>query len=140
MTNHAMFQCAVKVLLYKNTDVLVLFTPDGYIDFPGGRISEGEESIPFKEVVSRELAEELGPDIKYSVGRLAFVSKRRYTYTGKVNHIVALYYNATLIKGDIQLSEEHAHYEWMSVEQLKIQPKHKFQSVDEYSQIQGLTN
>lgn len=135
-----MFQCAVKVLLYRGPDVLVLYTPDGFIDFPGGRISVGEESQPFHEVVKRELTEELGHDIRCAVGKLTFVSKRQYTYTGKVNHIVALYYNATLIKGDIQLSEEHAHYEWMSVEQLKIQPKHKFQSVDEYSQIQGLTN
>lgn len=136
MTEHATFQCAVKVLLKNNNALLVLYTPNGYIDFPGGRISEGEETIPFTEVVKRELAEELGNMLQYSVGNLAFVTKRFYTFNNQDHHIVALYYEATLESGTIQLSEEHSEFKWHSLTEIKQLPKQKFVTEDEYNQLQ----
>ena len=78
--NHALYQIATKSLLYKDKCILVLFTPDNYLDFPGGRVDETERNLPWTEALKREVAEELGESIYIDVGRTLFVSKCQATF------------------------------------------------------------
>ena len=52
---HAMYQLSIKCLAIKDGKVLVLKTPDNYIDFPGGRVDMGEEDLSHHKILEREL-------------------------------------------------------------------------------------
>lgn len=131
---HALFQVAIKTILKKDDKILVLLTNDNYIDFPGGRLNEDERDQPPKEVVLREIKEELGEKVKIQVGKLAFVSRRTYTHEGAKNYILAIYYEADYLEGEIVLSDEHAHLQWLAPKDI-FQLSGQFQSDDEKQQL-----
>lgn len=133
--NHALYQVATKALLFDGDKLLVLTQPKGKYDFVGGRIDETEFEIPFSEALRREVQEELGNAVSYTLGKLAFVAKRFYTdNAGLPHHIIALYYTATYIGGKISLSDEHTHFEWVNPNDILSTPE-KFVSNDEYDQF-----
>ena len=74
------YQVSIKVVLQKDNSLLLLWDKEtGYIDLPGGRIDEDEKDAPMDEIIDREMKEELGEDVKYEIGDLAFVY--RYSLT-----------------------------------------------------------
>jgi 8-oxo-dGTP pyrophosphatase MutT (NUDIX family) len=83
LTNHALYQVATKALLFDDDKLLVLYTPEGYLDFPGGRVDESERDLPWTEALQREIAEEVGPEVRVDIGQTLFVSKRSYNNEGK---------------------------------------------------------
>lgn len=131
---HALFQVALKVLLRKDDKILVLTTPDNYVDFPGGRIDSTEMDAPFDDALRRELEEEIGGEAAYEVGNVAFVCKRYYTANGQDHRIVAVYYEVAFTGGVIELSDEHTQYEWRTPESV-LPLKDRFVSADEYEQF-----
>jgi len=126
------FQVSVKAIIKEGQKILLLETPDGYYDFPGGRIDETEKDLELHEVLKRELQEEIGNNIKFTVGDIAFVSKRRYTKNSKENRLIAIFYEADYISGKIELSDEHTKYTWVEPQSILNKPK-KFMSEDEYT-------
>ena len=122
---HEYYQLSLKVIMKNNKgEVLGLGgLPDGifagFYDFPGGRVSKGEFSLDFSEVIKREIIEELG-DIKYeissqpvAVGK-TFVPASR-TRSGKDINVLYLFFEAAYLGGDIVISEEHIDYRWIDV-------------------------
>lgn len=134
--NHAYFQVATKALLFSGGKLLVLVTPDGYVDFPGGRVDEGEVELAWSEVLKREMAEELGPDVHFAIGSTLFVAKRSYHYEGKTYHIAAIYFASEYWGGTLQLSDEHTGYQWMTPQEL-LATKLKFVSSDEKTRLEA---
>jgi 8-oxo-dGTP pyrophosphatase MutT (NUDIX family) len=130
---HANFQVATKALVIKDNTVLTLTTPKGYVDFPGGRLDDTEYTIPLKEGLQRELKEELGNSIKYTINDLAFASKRDYFYH-RQHHVVALFYEVIYESGKFILSDEHVKLEWLSPKEL-ISRKDNFQGGNEYDEL-----
>lgn len=137
MNNHALYQVATKALLYKDDKILVLHTPDGYLDFPGGRVDESERNVPWAEALKREIAEEIGESVQISIGHSLFVSKRQYHWGGDTHYIAAIFFECKYITGEIKLSSEHGKSEWLTHEQLLNSPL-KFVSTDEKEQLQVL--
>lgn len=137
LQNHALYQIATKALLFKEGKILVLYTPDGYLDFPGGRVDESERVLSWEEALRREVAEELGELVTINVGKTLFVSKRQYHIGGATHHIAAIYFECQYIGGEIKLSDEHGNHEWLTVEELLSSNK-KFVSEDEKAQLQIL--
>lgn len=137
LQNHALYQVATKSLLYKDGRILVLFTPDNYLDFPGGRVDETERNLPWTEALKRELAEELGDSISIGVGRTLFVSKRQYHKAEQTYYIAAIFFECQYVAGDIKLSDEHGNYEWLTPEEI-INHRLKFMSEDERDQLLAL--
>lgn len=131
---HALYQVAVKLQLMQHNKLLVLTTPDNYIDFPGGRIDAEEQGLPMRQALAREINEELGPELTYRVIDTAFVAYRRYTFRGKTHHIAAIHYRAELTGGQITLSDEHSAYAWLDPRELLDQAD-RFVSRDEYEQF-----
>lgn len=132
--NHALYQVAVKTLLFHGRKVLVLRTHDGFIDFPGGRVDESERSLTWQAALQREIQEELGDRIQIHIGKTLFVSKRQYTKNSSLHHVAAIYFYATYESGEIVLSDEHATNEWLLPSQL-LAPENKFISKDEEWQL-----
>jgi len=127
------FQVSVKAIVKDGSKILLLETPDGYYDFPGGRIDETEKDLNLHEVLKREIQEELGKSIKFKIKDVAFASKRRFTKINKDNRLIAIFYEVEYLSGPIKLSEEHNKYTWIKPDSILNEPD-KFMSEDEYNQ------
>ncbi|CAN5360124.1 NUDIX domain-containing protein [soil metagenome] len=136
LMNHALFQVATKALLFDGEKLLVLITPSGYIDFPGGRVDASEVELTWPEALRREVSEEIGPEVKADIGRTLFVSKRQYTKDGQTNRIAAIFFECKYLGGDITTSEEHDHHIWMTPSEL-LATDRQFVSADEKTQLQA---
>ena len=134
LNNHALFQVTLKAVVKKQEEILLLITQDGYFDFPGGRIDESEVDIPFTSNLEREIAEECGNNFTLKILGPAFIAKRQYTKNGQTHKIIAIYYEALYVGGDITLSDEHSNYEWVKPAELIKYPD-KFVSKDEFEQF-----
>jgi 8-oxo-dGTP pyrophosphatase MutT (NUDIX family) len=133
LNNYAYFQVTTKAIVKRDTDILLLTTPDGYYDFPGGRIDESEVDLSLHEVLTRELREELGNSFKFNIKDVAFIAKRRYNSNNKDHRIVAIFFEVLYKDGDIKLSNEHVKSEWVKQKSILNNPE-KFISKDEYNQ------
>lgn len=135
LSDHALYQVATKALLVDGNKLLTLTTPDGYTDFPGGRVDETERKLPWDKALRRKIAEEIGPDIQVEVGQTVFVSKRQYTHNGRTHHIAAIFFVCRYLGGDIVLSDEHRGYQWLCPDELFTAGR-KFVSDDEKVQLE----
>lgn len=134
--NHALYQVATKALIFDGDRVLVLETPDGFIDFPGGRVDESERDVPWTNALRREIAEEIGRSVQVDVGQTLFVSKRQYHKDGQTYHIAAIFFDCQYQSGDITLSDEHGSYGWLTLQQL-LADHRQFVSEDERTQLRA---
>ncbi len=132
--DHAIFQVTIKTLLHRDGEILALTTQDGYVDFPGGRIDKSEVGLATTEVLHRELSEELGKTLEFSIQDIAFISKRQYNRGDVAINVLAIYYNTEYIRGDVVLSDEHAKYRWIKPTEL-LRESEKFMSQDEFVQF-----
>ena len=128
---HAIFLIAFKLLLRKDNKVLFLRLAEekflNVLDLPGGRADEGEEEIPFLEILEREVKEEIGEDVKYNLGKLAFQNYRRVQKPYALINV----YEGEYLSGDIKLSPEHISYEWIDPQTYKFR-KEEFFNEEEY--------
>lgn len=137
LNNHALYQVATKALIFNGDKVLVLHTPDNYIDFPGGRVDESERDIPWSEALKREISEEVGDNFQVDIGQTLFVSKRYFQKAGKDTHIAAIFFECKFVGGDVTLSDEHGNHSWMTMEEL-LGTDQPFLSEDEKRHLQAL--
>lgn len=134
--NHALYQVATKALIRDGDKVLVLVTPDGYLDFPGGRVDESERDLPWIDALRREVTEEIGEAMQIDIGQTLFVSKRQYHKDGQTHHIAAIFFECQYRAGDITLSDEHGSYGWLTLQQL-LADHRQFVSEDERTQLRA---
>lgn len=113
------YHVAVKAFIMNGDKILVCYDPLSQAwDLPGGRINVDEYDVPLETVLLREIAEELGNDVRCSVVKLATVFRHRRP-EGE-NHdlrILMLGYEVVYGGGDIQLSDEHTEYRWVSLDE-----------------------
>jgi len=80
-------------------------------DWPGGRIDSAENETAISEIIKREVEEELGKDLKYNLGSLAFQFRR---YLPRIDKWIFInVYEAEHVSGEIKLSNEHSDFEWI---------------------------
>ena len=82
--------------------VLMIRSPRGDWEFPGGQVERGENLIT---ALQREISEETG--IAVAVGRLAGV------YSNTMSHIVMFDFLCEWISGDVRMSAESLEVEWV---------------------------
>ncbi len=133
MDNHAYFQLDAKAIVKKDDKILLLITKDGYYDFPGGRMDKSEVDLSQHDVLRRELKEELGEDFHFDIKNIAFVSKIKYYDHDREKRIVVIFFSVNYVSGDILLSDEHAHSQWINPIDTLGSPE-KFISKDVYRQ------
>jgi len=117
MKNDALFCVGQKAFIEKDGKVLVLFDPKEGLDFPGGKIQEGEakdgDASSLIVPLQREVREETGLEIEvfnpFAVWYHEFTKESR-NY-GKVVYLVA--FKAKYVSGDVTLSHEHNNFRWV---------------------------
>lgn len=131
--NFAYFQVAAKAIVKRGDKILILITPDGHYDFPGGRMDESEVHLSLEDILKREVQEELGMEFVFDIKNLAFVSKREPGISKKEGRILATVFEVDYKSGKIDLSEEHTESRWIKPKSILGSPE-KFASEDEYCQ------
>ncbi|MES3032080.1 MAG: NUDIX domain-containing protein [Patescibacteria group bacterium] len=118
MKKDALFCVGQKAFIEKNGKVLVLNDPLVGLDFPGGKIQEGEaQEGDFNSLIDalkREVREETGLEIEvfepFAVWYRKFLEKNHRNY-GKEVYLVA--FSCKYVSGEIKLSEEHNKFKWV---------------------------
>lgn len=119
----ALFCVGQKAFVEKDGKVLVLHDPIEGLDFPGGKIQEGEakdgDASSLIRSLQREVKEETGLDIEvfnpFAVWYHEF-PKRHRNY-GKVVYLVA--FKCKNISGELKLSDEHDNFKWVDGDNYK---------------------
>jgi len=98
----------------------------GYWDFPGGRIDKGEEDVPLPDVIRREVAEELGPEVKFkidshpvAVGR--HMVPKEFHNLGYDVHVLLVLFTGDYLGGEIKVSAEHGRADWVDLKKIDIE-------------------
>lgn len=117
---------ALKVFLERDDKFLVFKDRHGDWDIPGGRIQRHEFRTPLERIIARKMGEELGPLIRYQLGKpVVFMRhERREISLRKKVRIFAVGYVAKYIGGAIRLSPEHTEHRWVTVRTFR--PGHYF--------------
>lgn len=107
------FEVSLKIALFRDGRLLLVQEADtGYWELPGGRIDVGEERLPHDEILAREIAEELGPQVSIALRAEVVTWVRQRPTDGVYQFIVARL--ADLVAGKLVLSPEHQSYRWMT--------------------------
>lgn len=114
---------AVKVFFEKDGKLLILKDSFGDWDLPGGRIRMNEFDIPLEKIIERKMSEELGDDIKYSIGKpVVFMRHQRVEQEAHGNPVVRIFaigYEGKLESGEIKLSGMHNEMMWVDMNNFK---------------------
>jgi 8-oxo-dGTP pyrophosphatase MutT (NUDIX family) len=100
---HKKFQVGQKAFIERDKQILVVFFPNGWLDFPGGRIEEGESDLV--AALKREVTEETKLEIVVGAPFATWLSR------GEAVYLVG--YRCRYIAGEVELSDEHADYRWV---------------------------
>jgi 8-oxo-dGTP pyrophosphatase MutT (NUDIX family) len=132
-SNFALYEIATKSLIWKGNEILLVIQPDGKYDFPGGRMDKSEMSLDLFDILTREIAEELGSEFKFKVRDFAFISKRYYKGNDGEHNILAIFFNIDYLSGAVQLSDEHIDFRWIEPKTVLKHPE-LFVTKDEFMQ------
>ena len=112
---YAEYHVAQKFLLKKGDEALFLTFADfpSKFDLPGGRIDTVEHEVPLCDILAREIREELGDDLVYTLGAPVMQFRRHVEKKGW--HIFVTVFEADYFSGEIVLSEEHGGIKWLNL-------------------------
>ncbi len=117
MKEDALFCVCQKAFIEKDGKVLILGDPEEGLDFPGGKIQEGEakdgDANSLLEALKREVREETNLEVEiqdpFAVWYHEFPKTSRNF--GKVVYIVG--FRCKYTSGELKLSNEHNKYQWV---------------------------
>ena len=125
MAKHQLYEISLKSIM-KNSqgETLLLAEEDkseGY-DFPGGRIQEGEDDLDLSDILTREILEETG-NIQFELAKKpCAIERHTFMHDNNVTkHLIWVFFEAKFLGGDIEISEEHAGYEWVKLEEIELE-------------------
>ena len=113
---------AVKLFLLNNDQLLITHDIFGAWDLPGGRIRKDEFDKPLESVIKRKVKEELGKNVKYSLGaqKVFFrVKRHEHGLNGQEVKIFGIGYEANYLGGEISLGDHHDKMEWVDLSTFK---------------------
>ena len=100
---HMLFEVGQKAFIERDGQVLVVFFPNGWLDFPGGRINEGESNLV--DALKREVREETTLEVEVDA---PFAS-----WLGRGGTVFLVAYRCRYVSGEVELSDEHSGYRWV---------------------------
>lgn len=114
MADDQLMYVGQKAFIEKDDQVLILMDPDLGLDFPGGKIQEGETD--FTEALKREVREETSLEIEKGDAFFTWynVFGPHHRNAGKKVYLVG--FKCRYVSGEVRLSDEHSEYRWVSRE------------------------
>ena len=100
---HRNFEVGQKAFIERDGRVLILFFPNGWLDFPGGRINEGEDDLG--EALRREIREETTLEVA--------ITAPFATWLGRAGTVLLVGYRCSYVSGEVTLSDEHNDFRWV---------------------------
>ena len=113
---------AVKVFLEKDGKLLIMRDNFGDWDLPGGRIKKDEFDVPMEQIVARKMTEEIGSQIKYTLGDPAVFMRHERVEQIPGNPMVRIFavgYKAQITSGEVELSKRHTELLWVDPKTFK---------------------
>jgi 8-oxo-dGTP diphosphatase len=117
MANDQLMFVVQKGFIRKGESVLVLNDPVEGLDFPGGKIQEGETDMV--EALKREIREETGLEVQVGAPFVVWTEKfpEGHRHAGKPVYLVA--FDCEHVGGEVILSEEHNKFTWVTRNSMK---------------------
>jgi 8-oxo-dGTP diphosphatase len=100
---HRKFEVGQKAFIERDGRVLVMFFPSGWLDFPGGRIDEGEDDLA--ESLRREVREETTLEVEVGIPFATWLSRS--------GTVFLVGYRCRHVSGEVVLSDEHGAFRWV---------------------------
>jgi hypothetical protein len=110
-----LYYVAVKAFLEDKGKIFIFKDGHGDWDIPGGRIQRHEFSTPLEKILQRKMREELGPTIRYKIGKPIIFMRHERRENGAKARIFAIGYRAKLLNGKIMLSSHHTKSMWVPI-------------------------
>jgi len=110
---------AVKIFLKKDGKLLIMKDNFGDWDLPGGRIKRDEFEVSLEKIIKRKMSEELGDNIKYTIGKpVVFMRHERVEQSpgNPTVRIFAVGYEGSLDSGEIKPSKRHVETLWIDLD------------------------
>ena len=104
---HKKFEVGQKAFIDRGGQVLVVFFPSGWLDFPGGRIDEDDASLDV--ALRREVWEETRLEIEIGDPFATWVG-------GNEGRVFLVGYRCRYLSGEVVLSDEHIAFRWVDRE------------------------
>ena len=117
MAKDKLFCVGQKAFIEKDGKVLVLHDPTEGLDFPGGKIQEGETD--FMEALRREVREETGLEIKIGQPFVVWYNEFFPPHRNAGKKVYLVGFKAQYASGEIKLSSDHDEYEWVDTNNYK---------------------
>ncbi len=105
MAENQSFQVGQKAFIERDGRILALFWNRDQLDFPGGRVQEGETDLAAS--LRREVREETGLEVEVGDPFATWLHASRGTYL--------VGYRCRYVSGEVTLSDEHDGHRWVSV-------------------------
>ena len=99
------FQVGQKAFIDRSGRLLVMFFEGNKLDFPGGRIQEGEYDLI--EALRREVREETSLEVAVEEPFTTWLS-------GRHGGVYLVGYRCRYVSGEVRLSEEHESFRWVT--------------------------
>jgi len=99
-----LFQVGQKAFIERDGELLVVFRQNGWMDYPGGRINEGETDLVAS--LQREVREETALEVEVEAPFATWLS------LGSAVYLVG--YRCRYLAGEVVLSDEHTSYRWVN--------------------------
>jgi ADP-ribose pyrophosphatase YjhB (NUDIX family) len=122
MNDKDLYFVAVKVFLEKEGKFLIFKDGFNQWDIPGGRLKKDEFETPLEDVVKRKMLEELGDNVKFTLGKpIVFMRHERVESTpgNPAVRIFAVGYQATLDEGEPEMKSHHTEMLWVDPNNFK---------------------
>jgi len=124
---HQTFHVGLKAFIADKDQLLILEDTDGLWELPGGRTEKREIRKDLKDILAREVREELGKNFHYETGPIfhAWIRKPDPTiedvaevYRDEDFCIFLIGFLCTFKGGEIELSPEHKGFRWVNKDEI----------------------
>lgn len=129
MANKALYNISLKIIIEREGEFLILTNDEGKFDLPGGRINDDEHRMPLREILERELSEELGGGFKVLIGEP--IMQFRRIFEDDDLYVFIVVFSGKAILDNIVISEEHNGWLWLKPDEIVVN-EDKFYSKEEY--------